>query len=114
LTGLPALLPPTVAVAIFFETTGLAAVAVAFSISLRVPSGKGMGVARDDLVDGFRTLHVVTGVLARLTETGLYGGWGTWSHILPLEKQAQYILRHRLLLQLQPVYLFSFEELLSS
>jgi hypothetical protein len=33
---------------------------------------------------------------------------------LPTEKQAQYIFRHWLLLQLHPVYLFSLEDALSS
>jgi hypothetical protein len=70
-------------------------------------------VAGDDFVDGFCAFHVVAGVLAGLAEAGLGGGGSTWSHILPTEKQAQYILRHWLLLQLQPVYLFSFEEALS-
>lgn len=52
LASFTALLAPSVAVAIFFKTAGLAAVTVAFCVCLRVSAGEGVGIARDDLVDG--------------------------------------------------------------
>jgi len=65
-----------------------------------------VGIFDDNLVDGLGTVHVVTVVFAGLAEAALNGVQVTWSHILPTEKHAQYIFRHWLLLQLQPVYLF--------
>ncbi len=115
LASLSTLLPTTIAVAIFLETAGFAAVAAALlELGFCVSTGEGVGVASDDFVDGFCAFHIVTGILAGLTEAGLGRGRGTWSHILPTEKQAQYILRHWLLLQLHPVYLFYLDEALSS
>ena len=52
LAGLTALLTSPVAIAIFFKAAGLAAVADAFCVCLRVSTGKGMGIPSDDFVDG--------------------------------------------------------------
>jgi len=65
-----------------------------------------MWISDDDLVDGLRTLHIVIVVFAGLAKAGLNEIAITSSHIFPTEKQAQYIFRHWLLLQLHPVYLF--------
>lgn len=52
LARLTALLTPSIAVAIFFKAARLAAITVAFCICLRVSAGEGVGIARDDFVDG--------------------------------------------------------------
>ena len=52
LAGLTALLTSPVAIAIFFKATGLAAVADAFRVCLRVSTGKSVGIPGDDFVNG--------------------------------------------------------------
>jgi hypothetical protein len=115
LTGLSALLSTPVAVAVLLLAEWLSAVAETLrELGSCVLSREGVWVLSDDLVDGLRSLHVIIIVSAGLAETGLNGVNCTWSHIFPMEKQAQYILRHWLLVQLHPVYLFSFDDETSS
>jgi hypothetical protein len=104
LAALPALPAAAEALTVLLEAGRFAAVAGSLGHVRGVAAGEGQGVLVDDLADGLRAGHVVAAVLAALAEAGLGGRRGTSSHIRPLEKQAQYILRHSLFEQLHPVY----------
>ena len=65
-----------------------------------------MGILGYDFIDGLWAFHVVIEILTIDAVAGLDDNILTGLHMLPEEKHAQYIFRHLLLLQLQPISLF--------
>lgn len=94
------------AVAIFFKAVAFFTIThIIRELWGRQFSRKGIWIFYNDLIYSFWTLHIICLILTGLAEACLDKTICTSSHIRPTEKHAQYILRQRLLLQLQPVYL---------
>ena len=97
------------AVTVFFQAVGLAAVArdarLRYWPSLATES---IRILSYNLVDGLAPIQALRVVFAALTKAGLSFWLSTWSHTRPTAKHMQYIFKHWLLEQLQPVYLLGF------
>ena len=94
------------AITILFNATWSLTIAffsnhIAFSLSLL---GESKWIFGNNFINGIRSLNVIGFIFTILTETTLDQKTITSWHILPLEKQMQYIFKHILFWQLHPAY----------